>query len=116
MTSSWSPWQPPTATPPTLPRRTGSTPAGATPTSGSVTARTSASAPPLARMEGRIAFSVLLERFPSLSLAVAPEALRWREGPFLRGFEALPVRLDGEGSDRATGRPLRPAPGREAWQ
>lgn len=65
-------------------------------------------------MEGRIAFSVLLERFPSLSLAVPPEALRWREGLSLRGLEALPVGLDGGTPTGPTGRPLRPAPGREA--
>ena len=71
---------------------------------------------PLARMEGRIALSLLLERFPSLSLAVPPEALRWREGLFLRGLEALPVRLGPEAPAGASRRPLAPAPGREAWQ
>jgi cytochrome P450 len=48
---------------------------------------------PLARMEGRIALGLLLERFPNLSLAVPAGDLRWREGIFLRGLEALPVRL-----------------------
>ncbi|MDA8356893.1 MAG: hypothetical protein M0Z95_11535 [Actinomycetota bacterium] len=67
-------------------------------------------------MEGRIALSLLLERFPSLSLAVPPEALRWREGLFLRGLEALPVRLDGGPGGWTGGGPGRPAPGREAWQ
>lgn len=48
---------------------------------------------PLARMEGQIAFSVLMDRFPDLALAVPPGALRWRDGIFLRGLESLPVRL-----------------------
>lgn len=48
---------------------------------------------PLARMEGRVALALLLERFPDLSLAVPVAALRWRDGIFLRGLEALPVRL-----------------------
>jgi len=48
---------------------------------------------PLARMEGRLALGKLLERFGSIELAVDPAALRWRQGIFLRGLEALPVRL-----------------------
>lgn len=48
---------------------------------------------PLARMEGQIAFSVLVDRFPDMAVAMAPSALRWRDGIFLRGLEALPVRL-----------------------
>lgn len=49
---------------------------------------------PLARMEGRIALGLLTSaRFQGLHLAVAPEALEWREGIFLRGLEALPVRF-----------------------
>ena len=48
---------------------------------------------PLARMEGQIAIYALLRRFPHPRLAVAPEALRWRRGLFLRGLEKLPLVL-----------------------
>jgi cytochrome P450 len=46
---------------------------------------------PLARMEGQIAVSTLLERMPNLRLREAPEQLRWRKQLFLRGLEQLPV-------------------------
>ena len=45
----------------------------------------------LARLEGRIALGRLVERFPDLRLC--SEALRWRRLTFLRGLEALPVRV-----------------------
>jgi cytochrome P450 len=45
----------------------------------------------LARLEGQIAINTLLRRIPELSLAVMPQALRWRRGLLLRGLEALPV-------------------------
>jgi cytochrome P450 len=48
---------------------------------------------PLARLEGEIAFGALLARFPGLSLAVEPAALRWRPSSLIHGLEALPVRL-----------------------
>ncbi|SDT69116.1 cytochrome P450 family protein [Actinoplanes derwentensis] len=48
---------------------------------------------PLARLEARIAFTALLDRFPDLRLAVEPEELRWRPGILLRGLWELPVRL-----------------------
>lgn len=48
---------------------------------------------PLARLEGRIALTTLLRRFPGLRLAQPPETLRWRKSPVLRGLEALPVTL-----------------------
>jgi len=48
---------------------------------------------PLARMEAEVAFGALIERFPKLSLAAAPEDLRWRPGSLMHGLEALPVRL-----------------------
>ena len=44
---------------------------------------------PLARLEGRIAIEVLLERFSSLRLAAPPP--RFRRSIVLRGLEALPV-------------------------
>jgi cytochrome P450 PksS len=46
---------------------------------------------PLARLEGQIAFRRLLERVPTLRLAVPESSLRWRKGLNLRGLEALPV-------------------------
>ena len=46
---------------------------------------------PLARMEGQIAITALLQRFPDLRLAVEPESLRWRRGLFLRGLKKLPL-------------------------
>ena len=47
---------------------------------------------PLARLEGRVAIGSLIQRFPDLRLAVAPEQLRWRAGASLRGLVTLPVR------------------------
>jgi cytochrome P450 len=48
---------------------------------------------PLARMEGYIALSSLLLRFPHMALAVPSEDLRWRHGDglVLRGLSELPV-------------------------
>ena len=46
---------------------------------------------PLARLEGQIALRRLLERMPSLRLAVPESTLRWRKGLNIRGLEALPV-------------------------
>ena len=48
---------------------------------------------PLARMETAVALSTLLDRFPGLSLAAAPETLRWRPVSLMNGLESLPVRL-----------------------
>jgi cytochrome P450 len=48
---------------------------------------------PLARLEAEIAFTGLLERFGSMTLAVAPDALRWRPSTLIHGLESLPVRL-----------------------
>jgi cytochrome P450 len=50
-------------------------------------------AAPLARMEAAIALGALLDRFPSMTLAVPPTSLRWRFSTLIRGLEALPVRL-----------------------
>jgi cytochrome P450 len=48
---------------------------------------------PLARMEGEIAFSALLSRFPDLRLAVPVSDLHWTHGDglVLRGLTELPV-------------------------
>ena len=56
---------------------------------------------PLARLEGTIAFTTLLARFPDIHLAVPSEELRWGHGDglVLRGLSALPVVL---GADRQT--------------
>jgi cytochrome P450 len=50
---------------------------------------------PLARLEGRLAFSALFDRFPSMQLAVPREQLAWSHGDglVLRGLAELPVRL-----------------------
>jgi cytochrome P450 len=47
---------------------------------------------PLARMEAEVALGALLARFPGISLAVPPEALRWRPVSLMNGLESLPVR------------------------
>ena len=48
---------------------------------------------PLAWMEGQLALTSLLRRFPELRLAVAPEQLHWGHGDglVLRGLTELPV-------------------------
>ena len=46
---------------------------------------------PLARLEGRIAFARLFERFPHLTLAVPAESLRWHSGLIMRNLYELPV-------------------------
>jgi cytochrome P450 len=46
----------------------------------------------LARVELAIGIRTLLERFPALELAVDQAAVTWREGMFIRGPMALPVR------------------------
>ena len=45
----------------------------------------------LARLEAQVAFAALLSRLPHLSLSGSREALRWRDGTFLRGLTRLPV-------------------------
>jgi cytochrome P450 len=48
---------------------------------------------PLARMEAEVALGALFARFPEISLAVAPQELRWRPVSLMNGLESLPVRL-----------------------
>lgn len=48
---------------------------------------------PLARLEARVAFEALLERFPRLSLVETEP--RWRPNLFLRGLAELPIRFAG---------------------
>ena len=50
---------------------------------------------PLARMEARIAFTALFNRFPAIRLAVDPTELHWGHGDglVLRGLSELPVIL-----------------------
>lgn len=49
----------------------------------------------LARLEGRVAFTALVTRFPGMRLAVPVEELRWDhgDGVVLRGLSELPVHL-----------------------
>ena len=49
---------------------------------------------PLARMEAQLAINLLLQRLPSLRLAVPADKLRWRATPIVRGLAALPLRFD----------------------
>jgi cytochrome P450 len=58
----------------------------------------------LARLEGQIGISTLLNRVPDLRLAVGTSALRWRPGLLLRGLEALPVAFDRQGHKRESQR------------
>ena len=48
---------------------------------------------PLARIEGEVALSALLARFPRLELAVDPAELVFRRSTLVRGVAALPVRV-----------------------
>jgi cytochrome P450 len=46
---------------------------------------------PLGKLEGELAITALLDRFPRLALAGDGPRLRWRNTPMLRGLELLPV-------------------------
>ncbi|MFB4284626.1 cytochrome P450 [Nonomuraea sp. MTCD27] len=48
---------------------------------------------PLARVEGEVAFSHLLRRFPAIELAVPADRLEWRPGMLMHGLTSLPVRV-----------------------
>ena len=48
----------------------------------------------LARLEARVAFESLLERFPRLRLEGPRDAVDWRDPGALRGLRSLPVRWD----------------------
>jgi cytochrome P450 len=47
----------------------------------------------LAKMEMHVTLQSLFERFPNITLAVAPDELRWRPSSAIWGFESLPVIL-----------------------
>lgn len=49
---------------------------------------------PLARLEGEVAFQILLARLPNLRLNVVPEEAEVRWSPGLRNFVSLPVKWD----------------------
>jgi cytochrome P450 len=46
---------------------------------------------PLARLEGEIAFTTLLKRFPNIHFGTSRENILWRENVQLRGLKNLPV-------------------------
>jgi cytochrome P450 len=46
---------------------------------------------PLALLEARVAFQLLLARLPRLRFAVDPATLRWRDSLLIHGLERLPV-------------------------
>jgi cytochrome P450 len=46
---------------------------------------------PLARLEGEIAITTLLARFPEMQLDIDPATIRWRANPMQRGPLTLPV-------------------------
>jgi cytochrome P450 len=46
---------------------------------------------PLARLEGQIAMTTLIQRMPNVHLSVEPDQICWRGTFVLRGLEALPV-------------------------
>ncbi|MEM7117363.1 MAG: cytochrome P450 [Chloroflexota bacterium] len=46
---------------------------------------------PLARLEASIAFNTLLQRLPTMRLAVAPEELQYTDSAVVRGLRQLPV-------------------------
>jgi cytochrome P450 len=48
---------------------------------------------PLARLEAEIAFTGLLNRFPTMELAVPVHDIAWRPGTLVRTLSRLPVRL-----------------------
>lgn len=48
---------------------------------------------PLARLEGRIAIQVLVQRYPKMQLTIPAETLEWRLGSGVRGLKALPIKL-----------------------
>ncbi|WP_194820174.1 cytochrome P450 [Nocardia sp. XZ_19_385] len=50
----------------------------------------------LARAETTAAITYLLHRYPNITLAVPPTALRWRRSVFFRRLESLPVHLNSE--------------------
>lgn len=48
---------------------------------------------PLARLEGEIAISSLLRRFPEMKLGVDSDELEWRPGMIVRGVKEMPIFL-----------------------
>jgi cytochrome P450 len=48
---------------------------------------------PLARLEGEVAISSLIMKFPNMKLAVSKDHLEWRPGMIVRGVKELPLLL-----------------------
>ena len=46
---------------------------------------------PLARLEGAIAFNMLVQRLPNLALAVDVDDLEWNQTILLHGMKSMPV-------------------------
>jgi cytochrome P450 len=67
---------------------------------------------PLARLEARLAFRSLFDRFPELRLAVHRHELQWTHGDglVLRGLDQLPVRLGAPKVPSPRRRSLSPIP------
>lgn len=57
----------------------------------------------LARSIAASGVTALVDRLPSMRLAVGRDQLRWRPSPFSRGVEALPVRFEPERSPEGPG-------------
>ena len=55
----------------------------------------------LARLEGKCALQALYTRWPKLTLAVAPDEIRWRSRPGLRAIVSLPV-VAADGTERTS--------------
>lgn len=65
----------------------------------------------LARLEGEIAFTALLRRFPELRLAVPRSELRWKASVPLRGLEELPLALPQRSRRSSASETMNPKPG-----
>lgn len=51
---------------------------------------------PLARLEAKVGFEILFERFPTFQLAVPRDQLTWKGAPALRGLTHFPIHLQSQ--------------------
>ncbi|MGH6986888.1 MAG: cytochrome P450 [Caulobacteraceae bacterium] len=70
----------------------------------------------LARLEARVAIAALFERFPTLRLLDADAPPRWRQTPYFRGLEALPVTAAVSGDHLHQTRDAKPLASRRSPQ